>query len=232
MKYKVGDKVLIKSVLVEGNFYGEHSVNEDMLEFCNKICTISEAADDHYVLMEDPDSWWWTDEMIDGKISYVAYEKEVVEYMKKDILRQKEIEENKENIKMANTDLIQNKLEKEVNALHEAERKEIENKFYETSIGKAAKAFNEALNQYGNKNQKENWMLNINDLMERSEEYYDDEICAKYRAQREEVREYYREAIALFENADTYEQKHEILTAYGILKGPKATKVRVEGVEK
>lgn len=214
MKYKVGDKVLIKSLLVEGNFYGEHSVNEDMLKFCNKICTISQVDKDHYVLKEDPDSWWWTDEMIDGKISYVA---------------EQFIKENKENIKMANTDLIQNKLEKELEALDKARLKEIKDEFYKTSIGKAAKAFNEALQELYMDEYHRSFRIDEEQLISLEQQRYVAEINEHYNAKREEVREYYREAIGLFENADTYEQKHEILTSYGILKGPKPIKVKVEG---
>lgn len=137
------------------------------------------------------------------------------------------IKENKEDIEMSKTELIENKLEKELDALRKARDEEVRNKFYETSIGKAAKAFNEALEQDGNENQKDNYLINIEDLMEHSEVNLGKEIYDKYNAKREEVKEYYAEAKSLFENADTYEQKHEILTAYGILKGPKA-KAKVE----
>lgn len=138
----------------------------------------------------------------------------------------KENKENKEDIEMSNTDLIENKLEKELSGLREAKAKEIKDKFYETPIGKAAKAFNEALNQYGNDDQKD-CDIDEDQLMELGEEKFIEEINAKYDVKCEEVKEYYAEAMSLFENADTYEQKHEILTSYGILKGPKV-KAKVE----
>ena len=160
-----------------------------------------------------------------GKKQVEAYCKHDIESM---LRLQKENKENKENIKMTNTELIENKLEKELDALRKARAKEIKDKFYETPIGKAAKAFNDAVEQYGNESQKENNLIDEDDLLERGEEKFINEINDKYDAKCEEIREYYREALGLFENADTYEQKHEILTSYGILKGPKTAKAKVE----
>ena len=66
MNYKVGDKVLINSKLValKEVHYGNYNVNEDMLHFRGKVCTISEVFDDCYLLKEDPDDWYWTDTML------------------------------------------------------------------------------------------------------------------------------------------------------------------------
>lgn len=140
-------------------------------------------------------------------------------------LKERKYKENKEDIEMSNTDLIEHKLRKELDALCKAEEKETKDKFYETPIGKAAKAFNEALEKYGNEDQKD-CDIDEDQLMELSEDTSD--IRGEYDAKREEVKEYYAEALSLFLNADSYEQKVEILTAYGILKGPKVTKVKVE----
>ena len=64
MKYKIGDKVLVRSDLEEGKIYGDEVVMSDMLFFRGKIVTIEHV--DHpccYRIKEDPDQWHWTDEM-------------------------------------------------------------------------------------------------------------------------------------------------------------------------
>lgn len=140
---------------------------------------------------------------------------------------QKENKENKENIKMTNTELIEIKENEEEKALDKAKREELKNKFYETPIGKAAKAFNEALSQYGSDEQKANYRIDEDELLDDEAKEYIREIGDKYDAKRTEIRQYYREARSLFQNADTYEQKVAILKEYGILKGPKV-KAKVE----
>ena len=70
MKYKIGDKVLVRSDLEEGKIYGDEVVMSDMLYFKGKIVTIEHV--DHpncYRIKEDPDQWHWTDEMFIGKES-------------------------------------------------------------------------------------------------------------------------------------------------------------------
>ena len=70
MKYKIGDKVLVRSDLEEGKKYGDEVVMSDMLFFRGKIVTIEHV--DHpycYRIKEDPDQWHWTDEMFDEKES-------------------------------------------------------------------------------------------------------------------------------------------------------------------
>lgn len=70
MKYKIGDKVLIRSDLEEGKKYGDEVVMSDMLFFKGKIVTIEHV--DHpncYRIKEDLDQWHWTDEMFVGKES-------------------------------------------------------------------------------------------------------------------------------------------------------------------
>lgn len=64
MKYKVGDKVLVRPDLEEDKKYGDEVVMSDMLFFRGKIVTIEHI--DHpncYRIKEDPDQWHWTDEM-------------------------------------------------------------------------------------------------------------------------------------------------------------------------
>ena len=64
MKYKIGDKVFVRSDLEEGKKYGDEVVISDMLYFKGKIVTIEHVDyPNHYRIKEDPDQWHWTDEM-------------------------------------------------------------------------------------------------------------------------------------------------------------------------
>lgn len=68
MKYKIGDKVLVRSDLEEGKKYGDEVVMSDMLYFKGKIVTIEHVDyPNHYRIKEDPDQWYWTDEMFSEK---------------------------------------------------------------------------------------------------------------------------------------------------------------------
>lgn len=87
MKYKIGDKVLVRSDLEESKKYGNEVVMSDMLFFRGKIVTIEHV--DHpngYRIKEDPDQWHWTDEMFDEKESeevkseYLSDLEEIEEY--------------------------------------------------------------------------------------------------------------------------------------------------------
>ena len=87
MKYKIGDKVLVRPDLEEGETYGDEVVMSDMLYFKGKIVTIEHV--DHpncYRIKEDPDQWHWTDEMFSEKTSeevkseYLSYLEEIEEY--------------------------------------------------------------------------------------------------------------------------------------------------------
>ena len=70
MKYKIGDKILVRSDLEEGKKYGNEVVMSDMLFFKGKIVTIEHVDHpDCYRIKEDPDQWYWTDEMFDEKES-------------------------------------------------------------------------------------------------------------------------------------------------------------------
>ena len=68
MKYKIGDKVLVRSDLKEGKTYGDEVVMSDMLYLKGKIVTIEHVDHpDYYRIKEDPDQWHWTNEMFIGK---------------------------------------------------------------------------------------------------------------------------------------------------------------------
>lgn len=70
MKYKIGDKVLVRPDLEEGKKYGDEVVMSDMLFFKGKIVTIEHIDHpNHYRIKEDLDQWHWTDEMFSEKES-------------------------------------------------------------------------------------------------------------------------------------------------------------------
>lgn len=80
MKYKVGDKVRIKSLDwynenqdANGDvlcFYGVHKFTKEMSKFCNKTVTISTnlTGDGEYLIKDDDETNWWTDDMIECKV--------------------------------------------------------------------------------------------------------------------------------------------------------------------
>lgn len=63
MKYKVGDKVRVRSDLKVGKGYGEHAFVHDMFKFVGKIVTIESVWKQGYRIEED--TYWWTDEMFE-----------------------------------------------------------------------------------------------------------------------------------------------------------------------
>ncbi len=63
MKYKVGDKVKVRSDLRVGKSYGEHAFVHDMFKFKGKIVTIESVWKQGYRIEED--TYWWTDEMLE-----------------------------------------------------------------------------------------------------------------------------------------------------------------------
>lgn len=77
MKYKVGDKVRIKSL----DWYNENKdefgvvdINDDFAfyadrsKYCGKVFTISKVFDNSYLVNEDNGDYYWTDEMIECKV--------------------------------------------------------------------------------------------------------------------------------------------------------------------
>lgn len=69
MKYKVGDKVLIRSDLKYGNDYGETYFNREMEKYCGKTLTVESVSNVGYTFL-DLSYWNWTDEMIERKIMF------------------------------------------------------------------------------------------------------------------------------------------------------------------
>jgi len=82
LKYKVGDKVRVKTWerLVEEYGLKEDELGrhipiggrcfiEDLKEFCGKVVTIAGIVRNTYIIHEDEyDCWEWTDEMFEGKV--------------------------------------------------------------------------------------------------------------------------------------------------------------------
>lgn len=78
MKYKVGDKVMLKTWDSMEKEYGLRSdgaialwpcVNEiDMKRYCGKLTEITHIDDDTYQIKADGGKWHWTDYMIEGPV--------------------------------------------------------------------------------------------------------------------------------------------------------------------
>jgi hypothetical protein len=65
MKYKVGDKVKIRSDLQVHKFYGPNEFTSPMREWLGQVVEINSIYQDSY-LMIDGRGYMWTDEMIEG----------------------------------------------------------------------------------------------------------------------------------------------------------------------
>lgn len=69
MKYKPGDKVVVRSDLQRGKHYfnengdGCDVATTPMTELCGKIVTIKRVVGDKYYIKEDRNRFCWTDEM-------------------------------------------------------------------------------------------------------------------------------------------------------------------------
>lgn len=72
MKYKVGDRVIIRGDLKSGQNYGACAFVNAMEKLKGKISTIIEVCDNHYKLKEDEVNYYWTDEMIADKVVEVT----------------------------------------------------------------------------------------------------------------------------------------------------------------
>ena len=69
MKYKVGDKVRVKSDLGKYKMYGGMTFVEQMEKYKWMPVTISKVCSGFYLIKEDKDEkWYWTDEMLEGLV--------------------------------------------------------------------------------------------------------------------------------------------------------------------
>ena len=87
MKYKVGERVRVRSDLVNDDRieYAMHdsditnSVNSKMMTFLGKIVTIADYEWGQYVIKEDDGIWSWTDEMFESKTATLPDERQNVD---------------------------------------------------------------------------------------------------------------------------------------------------------
>lgn len=66
MKYKVGDKVRVRSDLQINGSYGAYTFVSEMSDYKGSVVAISEAYLTCYCIEEDKGIWKWTDEMFEG----------------------------------------------------------------------------------------------------------------------------------------------------------------------
>ena len=66
MKYKVGDKVRVISILKAGEKYGDKKFTKCMEKYRGEVVTISKVYCNRYCIKEDYEGWYWTDEMFEG----------------------------------------------------------------------------------------------------------------------------------------------------------------------
>lgn len=69
MKYKVGDKVRVRSDLEAGCDYGDRYFYSDMANFIGKTVTIKKVhVDGNFSIVEDFGNYYWVDEMFEGLV--------------------------------------------------------------------------------------------------------------------------------------------------------------------
>ena len=73
MKYKVGDKVIIRRDLMIFERYGSQTFVKQMEKYKGMPATISEVFSDTYYIKEDKgENWYWTDDMFEAKDELTA----------------------------------------------------------------------------------------------------------------------------------------------------------------
>ena len=68
MKYKIGDKVKVRTDLIVNGVYGSQSFMPEMKPYAGKIYTISETYFGNNSYEFEEIDWYWTDEMIEGLV--------------------------------------------------------------------------------------------------------------------------------------------------------------------
>ncbi len=77
MKFKVGDKVLVKNRSDIKSSIPTRIVTREMKLFCDKVVTIESIGSDFYRIEEDRDNFCWDDGMFIDRVSPINKEKEV-----------------------------------------------------------------------------------------------------------------------------------------------------------
>lgn len=68
MKYKVGDRVRVRSGLKNNKMYGDQVFVKNMEQYKGKEVTILKHDNGYYKIKEDEEYWSWTDEMFEGLV--------------------------------------------------------------------------------------------------------------------------------------------------------------------
>jgi hypothetical protein len=79
MKYKVGDKVLVKNRFDIRSSIPTRVVTSEMISFCDKVVTIESIGNDFYRVEEDRDNFCWDDGMFIDRLSPI--DREEVKYL-------------------------------------------------------------------------------------------------------------------------------------------------------
>lgn len=79
MKFKVGDKVLVKDRITIKSSISTRVVTPEMKLFCDKVVTIGSVGSDFYRVEEDRDSFCWDDGMFIDRVSPI--DREEVKYL-------------------------------------------------------------------------------------------------------------------------------------------------------
>ena len=66
MKYKVGDKVRVRTDLQIRTNYGDYMFVSGMDDYKGSVVTISDVFSNVYYIKEDKGKWGWTDELFEG----------------------------------------------------------------------------------------------------------------------------------------------------------------------
>ncbi|WP_333603507.1 DUF1642 domain-containing protein [Lactobacillus acetotolerans] len=82
--FKVGDKVRVRENLGDyvGNYLGHYYIARDMLKYSGKVMTIKSVNSDNYIMQEDDEAWFWTDEMLEPMENEVEVPDYIDQYIK------------------------------------------------------------------------------------------------------------------------------------------------------
>ena len=78
MKYKVGDKVRVREDLIAEELYGKDVFVSEMTSFKGQTVTIKKIQDNKYLIEEDLEDWYWTEEMFLSVTKYNIGDKVIV----------------------------------------------------------------------------------------------------------------------------------------------------------